>query len=66
MIWNGWCADASVPRGSTRLVVGPAVGLPHPIGAAEGPCEILGVFDRDARRGHDVDEKARASTISED
>jgi hypothetical protein len=22
------------------------------------PCEILCVFDRDARRGHDVDEKA--------
>jgi transcriptional regulator with XRE-family HTH domain len=28
--------------------------LPHAIGASEGPCEILGVFDRDARRGHDA------------
>jgi len=27
--------------------------LPHAIGAAEGgPCEVLGLFDRDARRGH--------------
>ncbi|NUV94629.1 helix-turn-helix transcriptional regulator [Streptomyces sp. KAI 90] len=27
--------------------------LPHAIGRAEGgPCEILGIFDRDARRGH--------------
>lgn len=26
--------------------------LPHAIGADAGPCEILGVFDRDARRGH--------------
>jgi transcriptional regulator with XRE-family HTH domain len=26
--------------------------LPHAIGAAGGPCEILGIFDRDARRGH--------------
>ncbi|GAB2882828.1 helix-turn-helix domain-containing protein [Streptomyces mayteni] len=26
--------------------------LPHAIGADGGPCEILGVFDRDARRGH--------------
>ncbi|MBP2704128.1 helix-turn-helix domain-containing protein [Microbispora sp. RL4-1S] len=26
--------------------------LPHAIGAAGAPCEILGVFDRDARRGH--------------
>ncbi|MCY0951146.1 XRE family transcriptional regulator [Streptomyces sp. H27-S2] len=26
--------------------------LPHAIGAEGGPCEILGVFDRDARRGH--------------
>jgi len=25
---------------------------PHAIGAAGGPCEILGIFDRDARRGH--------------
>ncbi|MEU6740979.1 helix-turn-helix domain-containing protein [Streptosporangium sandarakinum] len=26
--------------------------LPHAIGAAGGPAEILGIFDRDARRGH--------------
>jgi transcriptional regulator with XRE-family HTH domain len=26
--------------------------LPHAIGAETGPCEILGIFDRDARRGH--------------
>jgi DNA-binding Xre family transcriptional regulator len=26
--------------------------LPHAIGAERGPCEILGIFDRDARRGH--------------
>jgi transcriptional regulator with XRE-family HTH domain len=26
--------------------------LPHAIGAAGGPCELLGIFDRDARRGH--------------
>ncbi|MFE4692681.1 helix-turn-helix domain-containing protein [Streptomyces sp. NPDC056749] len=26
--------------------------LPHAIGAEGGSCEILGIFDRDARRGH--------------
>jgi len=26
--------------------------LPHAIGAESGPCEVLGIFDRDARRGH--------------
>jgi hypothetical protein len=26
--------------------------LPQAIGTDGGPCEILGVFDRDARRGH--------------
>ncbi|MFD6155338.1 helix-turn-helix domain-containing protein [Nocardia sp. NPDC060256] len=26
--------------------------LPHAIGTAGGPCEILGIFDREARRGH--------------
>ncbi len=26
--------------------------LPHAIGAEGGPCEILAIFDRDARRGH--------------
>ncbi|URN11034.1 helix-turn-helix transcriptional regulator [Streptomyces radiopugnans] len=25
---------------------------PHAIGAEGGPCEIMGIFDRDARRGH--------------
>ncbi|WP_433664015.1 helix-turn-helix domain-containing protein [Nocardia sp. CA-128927] len=29
--------------------------LPHAIGAEGGPCEILGIFDRDARRGHKSD-----------
>jgi transcriptional regulator with XRE-family HTH domain len=29
--------------------------LPHAIGADGGPCEILGIFDRDARRGHLAD-----------
>ena len=26
--------------------------LPHAIGSEGGPCETLGIFDRDARRGH--------------
>ncbi|HEX4226499.1 MAG TPA: XRE family transcriptional regulator [Pseudonocardiaceae bacterium] len=26
--------------------------LPHAIGAEAGPCEIMGIFDRDARRSH--------------
>ncbi len=30
--------------------------LPHDIGAEGGPCEILGIFDRDARRGHQRDD----------
>ncbi|MFG3257247.1 helix-turn-helix domain-containing protein [Streptomyces sp. NPDC048172] len=30
--------------------------MPHAIGAEGGPCEILGIFDRDARRGHQQDE----------
>ncbi|MCQ8193730.1 XRE family transcriptional regulator [Streptomyces rugosispiralis] len=29
--------------------------MPHAIGAAGGPCEIMGIFDRDARRGHQRD-----------
>ncbi|NUR59743.1 MAG: helix-turn-helix transcriptional regulator [Catenulispora sp.] len=29
--------------------------LPHAIGAEGGPCEILGIFDRDARRSHQRD-----------
>ncbi|MFQ6393616.1 helix-turn-helix domain-containing protein [Nocardia sp. KC 131] len=39
--------------------------LPHAIGAESGPCEILGIFDRDARRGHqrgdDAEEANRPS-----
>lgn len=30
--------------------------VPHAIGAAGGPCEVLGIFDRDARRGHQRDD----------
>jgi len=26
--------------------------LPHAFGAVGGPCDVLGIFDRDARRGH--------------
>lgn len=26
--------------------------LPHAIGTESGPCEIMGIFDRDASRGH--------------
>jgi DNA-binding Xre family transcriptional regulator len=33
--------------------------LPHAMGAEGGPCEILGVFDRDARRGHQADTRKR-------
>ncbi len=29
--------------------------MPHAIGAEGGPCEVLGIFDRDARRGHQPD-----------
>ncbi|MFE9674357.1 helix-turn-helix domain-containing protein [Streptomyces sp. NPDC006259] len=32
--------------------------LPHAIGAEGGPCEVLGLFDRDARRGHQRAEEA--------
>ncbi|MFC8800700.1 helix-turn-helix domain-containing protein [Promicromonospora sp. NPDC057138] len=32
--------------------------LPHAIGAEGGPCEIVGIFDRDARRGHHRGEDA--------
>ncbi|MFD4675622.1 helix-turn-helix domain-containing protein [Lentzea sp. NPDC058450] len=32
--------------------------LPHAIGTAGGPCEILGIFDREARRGHNADKHA--------
>ncbi|NUP61761.1 MAG: helix-turn-helix transcriptional regulator [Nonomuraea sp.] len=30
--------------------------MPHAIGAEGGPCEIMGIFDRDARRGHQRDD----------
>ncbi|MFC9492666.1 helix-turn-helix domain-containing protein, partial [Streptomyces hydrogenans] len=32
--------------------------MPPALGAAGGPCEILGIFDRDARRGHQKDADA--------
>ena len=32
--------------------------LPHAIGAEGGPCEVLGIFDRDARRSHQRNEGA--------
>ena len=35
--------------------------LPHAIGAEGGPCEVIGIFDRDARRGHQrADDAERA------
>ncbi|MEU6539598.1 XRE family transcriptional regulator [Streptomyces sp. NPDC047000] len=36
--------------------------LPHAIGAEGGPCEILGIFDRDARRGHQRDSRGADSS----
>ncbi len=36
--------------------------LPHAIGAEGGPCEILGIFDRDARRGHQRDSDSDGSS----
>ncbi|MFD3477443.1 helix-turn-helix domain-containing protein [Streptomyces sp. NPDC058695] len=35
--------------------------LPHAIGAEGGPCEILGIFDRDARRGHQPDSGSKGA-----
>ncbi|MGA4995659.1 helix-turn-helix domain-containing protein [Nonomuraea bangladeshensis] len=35
--------------------------MPHAIGAEGRPCEILGIFDRDARRGHQKDAGADVS-----
>lgn len=32
--------------------------VPHAIGTAGGPCEILGISDRDARRGHQRDDES--------
>ncbi len=41
--------------------------LPHAIGTAGGPCEILGIFDRDARRGHQRDgERERGENCTAD
>ncbi|MFC5055869.1 XRE family transcriptional regulator [Saccharothrix xinjiangensis] len=34
--------------------------LPHAIGAEGGPCDVLGIFDRDARRGHQGREDTRS------
>lgn len=36
--------------------------LPHAIGAAGKPCEIVGIFDREARRGHRTDEETQPKT----
>ncbi|WP_328724340.1 helix-turn-helix domain-containing protein [Streptomyces sp. NBC_00259] len=38
--------------------------LPHAIGAEGGPCEILGIFDRDARRGHQRGEGTEGASRS--
>lgn len=35
--------------------------LPHALGAAGGPCEIIGIFDREARRGHHDDPDMKPS-----
>ena len=35
--------------------------LPHAIGADGGPREILGIFDRDAQRGHQGDNGSRGA-----
>ncbi|MFL6140614.1 MAG: helix-turn-helix domain-containing protein [Labedaea sp.] len=37
--------------------------LPHAVGAAGGPAETLGIFDRDARRGHQDRPARGAPTI---
>ena len=34
--------------------------MPHAIGTAGGPCDILGIFDRDARRSHQRDDSGDA------
>ncbi|MEW2068072.1 XRE family transcriptional regulator [Streptomyces sp. NPDC007346] len=40
--------------------------LPHAIGAEGGPCEILGIFDRDARRGHQRDDRRSGNDCAPD
>ncbi|MFJ6079850.1 helix-turn-helix domain-containing protein [Streptomyces sp. NPDC092369] len=35
--------------------------LPHAIGAEGGPCEIMGIFDREARRGHQRDSDGKSA-----
>ncbi|MFD6277358.1 helix-turn-helix domain-containing protein [Streptomyces sp. NPDC060209] len=40
--------------------------LPHAIGAEGGPCEILGIFDREARRGHQRDSGTRSAVGDRD
>ncbi|MEJ3658374.1 XRE family transcriptional regulator [Actinomycetes bacterium KLBMP 9759] len=37
--------------------------LPHAIGTAGGPTEILGIFDRDARRGHQDSDTTRRTEV---
>lgn len=39
--------------------------LPHAIGAEGGPCEVLGIFDRDARRGHQGGAGGQPSDVPE-
>ena len=43
------------PRIETNQAAEFPTMLPPAIGAEGGPCEILGIFDRDARRGHQSD-----------
>lgn len=36
--------------------------VPHAIGSGGGPCEIIGIFDREARRGHEPDKPAHSES----
>jgi transcriptional regulator with XRE-family HTH domain len=40
--------------------------LPHSIGAEGGPCEVLCIFDRDARRGHQTEDDDPGSSRKPD
>ncbi|MEV5893518.1 helix-turn-helix domain-containing protein [Nonomuraea fuscirosea] len=40
--------------------------MPHALGAERGPCEILGIFDRDARRGHQRDDDGSDTSKAQD